>query len=91
MLKGVFASACFITVAWFALTPSHAVPFSIVLADAVFTSSLLLLARSSTHFFDYLLGKLRGRPAAKEALAEQPQPELYNAKTATTDINETIQ
>jgi len=91
VLKGVFASAGFITVAWFALASSHAVPFSILLADAVFTSSLLLLARSSTHFFDYILGKLRVRPAAKEALAEEPQAELYNAKAATTDISETIQ
>lgn len=81
ILKGIFASACFVGVAWFALAPSHAVPYPVILADAVFTSSLLLLARSSTHFFDYLLGKLRVRPAAKETLADQPQ--VYDAQAAS--------
>jgi len=67
VLKGVFASACFVAVTWLALATSHVVPFSLILADAAFTCCLLLMARTSTRLFDFLLARLRAVPAKAPA------------------------
>jgi hypothetical protein len=66
ILKAVSLAACFILVAWLVLPSHHDLPISIVLTDAVFSAALLLLTRTSTRAFDFLLDKLRGFPVQTE-------------------------
>lgn len=62
IFKAVLLAACFILVAWLALPSHHVLPISITLSDAGLTAALLLLTRTSTRLFDFLLGKLRKSP-----------------------------
>lgn len=73
--KAVCLAACFIFLAWLLLPSHHGVPVSIILWDALFTMSLLLLTRVSTPFFDFLLDMLRVRPDTKRSfLGTDPVP-----------------
>ena len=69
ILKAVVLAASLILLAWLVLPSHHNLPISIIGADAVFTSCLLLLTRASTPLFDFLLSKLRVLPGNGKAEA----------------------
>ena len=71
ILKGVLLAGGFIFVGWLVLPSHHAVPVSVILSDAALTAALLLLTRTSTRFFDFILGRLRAFPAEKEPLPNE--------------------
>jgi UDP-GlcNAc:undecaprenyl-phosphate/decaprenyl-phosphate GlcNAc-1-phosphate transferase len=64
VVRGVFLAACFAALAWLALRSPLGLPPVIIAIDAVFTAALLLLIRSSTGFFDFLLARIRSLSAA---------------------------
>jgi UDP-GlcNAc:undecaprenyl-phosphate/decaprenyl-phosphate GlcNAc-1-phosphate transferase len=57
ILKTVALAVCLLTAASVALPASKAIESSIILFDAVFTCSLLVLCRASSRIFDEFLGK----------------------------------
>jgi UDP-GlcNAc:undecaprenyl-phosphate GlcNAc-1-phosphate transferase len=57
VLKTVALGACLLTAASAALPRSKAIESSIILFDAMFTGSLLVLCRASSRIFDDLLGR----------------------------------
>lgn len=79
-LKAVSLAGCFIFLAWLLLPSHHRVPISIILWDAFFTISLLLLTRASTPFFDFLLSRLGASTherGARTASTSAAQPSAF--------------
>lgn len=59
IFRAAFLAACFMVIGWLVLPSRHSVPISIILSDAAITAGLLLLTRTSTRLFDFVLEKLR--------------------------------
>lgn len=87
ILKAVVLAASFIFVGWLVLPSHHAVPVSIVLSDAALTAALLLLTRTSSRFFDFILSRLGAFPVETEPFPKKQAASMPFEREASAQVS----